>query len=430
MIQALTAYGKNTFSSLSIRNYRLFFIGQCVSMSGTWMQTVALGWLVLELTSSGAQLGLVTAMQFVPMLFFGAYGGVIADKLNKRSIMYWTQALAGVVCGIVGFLVIFGMVKVWMLYVLALALGIIRVFENPARQALVYDMVGSDYIKNAVSLNATANNLARAIGPSIGGFLIAGVGIGFCFIFNALSYIGILITLHMMRSSEFYESVVEKDSKDSGNLMDGLRYVAGNAVIRDTLIIMAVIGTFAYEFQVSLPILAQQTFLGDASAYAALFAAFGAGSAIGGIFSAGRQEIAPKHLVLAILLFGTSTLGTAFAPTLLVAIFGMAVVGIFSINVISLANTTIQLESAPNMRGRVMALWSVAMIGSTPIGGPIVGWVGEYFGGRWGLAIGGVATVATAYFAYKRLRDKQRVDAELPAAIENSEVTIERIKVR
>jgi MFS family permease len=170
--------------------------------------------------------------------------------------------------------------------------------------------------------------------------------------------------------------------------------------------------------------------MGDASAYAALFAAFGAGSVIGGIFSASRHKISPQHFVLAIFLFGTSMLATALAPTLILAILGMAVVGMFSINVLSLGNSTIQLEAAPNMRGRVMALWSVAMIGSTPIGGPIVGFVGEYFGGRWGLAIGGIATVITAYFAYKRLRDKQRVNADLPASIENNEVTIERIKVR
>ncbi len=430
MVSALAAYGRITFASLSIRNYRLFFLGQCVSMSGTWMQTVALGWLVLELTGSGSQLGLVTALQFLPILIFGAYGGVIADRFNKLKIMYWTQACAGVICAIIGVVVILGVVEVWMLYVFALALGVVRVFENPARQSLVYDMVGSEYIKNAISLNATSNNLARAIGPSIGGVLIVSVGIGWCFIFNALSFVGIIATLYMMHASEFIQVAPKENNGDTGSIMDGLRYVQSNPLIRNTLIIMAVIGTFAYEFQVSLPILAQQTFLSDASAYAALFAAFGAGSAIGGIYSASRHTISPKHLVLAIFLFGISIIGTALAPTLLVATLGMAVVGVFSINVISLGNSTIQVASAAHMRGRVMALWSMAMIGSTPIGGPIVGWIGEHYGGRWGLAIGGIATVLTAYFAYRSLHSKSSADSELPPVIENNEVAIERLKVR
>jgi MFS family permease len=193
---------------------------------------------------------------------------------------------------------------------------------------------------------------------------------------------------------------------------------------------MAVIGTFAYEFQVSLPLLAQRTFLGDATAYAALFAAFGSGSAFGGIYSAGRSEISPRHFLVAITLFGVSIIITSLAPTLLLAIIGIAIVGAFSINVISLGNSTVQIATASNMRGRVLSLWAMAMIGSTTVGGPIVGWVGEHAGARWGLAIGGVATLMTAYFAYRQLKNKSDSDETLPPSVENSSVTIENLKLR
>src|SRR3989344_3833657 len=330
----LRAFGNMTFASLRIRNYRLYFIGQAVSMSGTWMQTVALGWFVLELTHSGTQLGIVTALQFLPMLFLGPWGGVITDRLNKRALLIVTQVVFGITAGILSILIFTDLTQLWMLYLFGLIFGVVRIFDNPARQTFVSEMVPADNLKNAVSLNATINNLARAVGPSIGGILIATVGVAACFLFNALSYIAVIAVLCLMRKRDLHPSVPA--GKKSGQLRAGLRYISTMPRIRNVLIIMGVIGTFAYEFQVSLPILAEQTFAAGAGGYAALMTSFGAGAVVGGLYAASRTKISMRHFVVSLFFFGISILGTAAAPTLELAVAGMALVGIFSINVTSL----------------------------------------------------------------------------------------------
>lgn len=394
MRQKLAHLANNTFASLKIRNYRLYFFGQAISMSGLWMQTVALGWLALELTGSGAQLGGIVAMQFIPILLFGPWGGIVADRFDKRRTFFFTQSLFGVLALLMGLLVLSGAVAVWMLYAYALIIGFIKVIDEPSRQTFVFEMVDSDHIKNAVSLNASLNNLSRVVGPSIAGFLILGVGIGFCFILNAFSYLGIVLALRRMRLSELRRT--HHGERRPGQLAEGFRYALSNPLIRNTLFLMALIGMFAYEWQVSLPLIAQRTFGGDAASYASLMAALGAGSVIGGLFAASRQRIAPHHLIGYVFLFGLSMIVTSRMPTIELAALGMIVVGFFSINVTSLANTMIQLESAHEMRGRVMSLWGMAMQGSTPIGGPVIGLVGEYFGARWGLAVGGISALVAA----------------------------------
>jgi len=412
MVDFFRAFGRSTFSSLAIRNYRLYFIGQSISLTGTWMQTVALGWLVLVMTGSGSHLGITVALQFVPILFLGPWGGTVVDRLDTRKILYWTQVSGGVIAGLLSIVVFTGLVQLWMIYVCSLLLGLTRVFDNPARQIFASEMVGEEHLKNAISLNSTANNLARAVGPSIGGIIIAVFGIAFCFLFNAFSYIATIYMLYMMDADAL--RTVQPSPEKRGRLIEGFRYVRSHHLIRTTLIMMAVIGTFAYEFQVSLPILAQQTFHGTAPDYAALMTAFGIGSVIGGLFAAGRRDIGPKQFALFMFIFGLSMLGVGFSPSLHVAIIGMAVVGFFSIQVLSNANTMIQLASAEEMRGRVMALWSVAMIGSTPIGGPIVGFIGEYFGARWGLAIGGVAAILTATYAVSLVKNSGALGQSSP----------------
>jgi len=390
-MERITALGSRTFASLRIRNFRLYFIGLCISLSGTWMQTVALGWLALEISNSGVQLGIIVAFQFLPILILGTWAGVIIDRLDVRRILYWTQLIFFGISLVISALVYFNLMQAWMLYVFALALGFVRLFDNPCRQTFVFELVGNEHVKNAISLNSTANNLARIIGPSIAGILIAGIGTAFCFLINGLSCLALVVALHMMDKKDLYLGVTLP--KRAGQLQEGLRYVAGNPLIRHTLIVMAIIGAFAYEFQVSLPLLAKVTFGSGASGYAALLAAMGIGSVIGGLYAASRHKIVPHHLAAFSGAFALSIIATSIMPTLDLAIVGMVCVGFFSINVTSLANTMIQLESAPEMRGRVMSLWSIAMIGSTPIGGPIVGYIGQYFGARWGLGIGGVATL-------------------------------------
>jgi MFS family permease len=386
-----------TFASLKIRNYRLFFMGQAISVAGTWMQTVALGWFVLQLTGSGAQLGGVVAMSFVALLIFGPLGGVIADRFPKRTVIIYAQLAFVVQALSLSALVYSGQTQLWMLYVLAFLYGLIRAVDEPTRQAFVMEMVDASRMKNAVSLNSMINNLARAVGPMLGGMLIVSVGVAFCFLFNALSYIAVIVMILFMNESELHKGFPATGS--STGVRDGIRFILANPFIRNTLFMMAIVGTFAYEWQVSLPLIAERTFNGDATSYAALMSSLGIGSVVGGLFAASRHKLSARDLVLFVFLFGLSIIATSVMPTLQLAMFGMVLVGFFSINLTSLGNTMVQLESTPEMRGRVMSFWTMAMMGSTTIGGPVVGLVGEYVGARYGLLIGGISALLAAGMA-------------------------------
>lgn len=386
-----------TFSSLKIRNYRLYFLGQAVSVAGTWMQTVALGWFVLQFTGSGAQLGAVIATSFVPLLIFGPLGGVIADRFEKRKVIIYAQSAFAIQALSLSALVYSGLTQVWMLYVLAFIYGLIRAVDEPTRQAFVLEMVDESRMKNAVSLNSMVNNLARAIGPMLGGMLIVSLGVAFCFFFNALSYIAVIWMVFIMNKSELRRE--QRGAKTTRNIRDGVRFILATPLIRNILIMMAIVGTFAYEWQVSLPLLAQRTFHGDATSYSALMSFFGIGAVAGGLYAASRHKLSTRNLILWVFLFGVSLIATSLMPTLQLAMLGMMFVGFFSINLTSLANTMIQLESIPEMRGRVMSFWNVAMLGSTTIGGPAIGLIGEYVGARYGLLVGGVSALIAAGIA-------------------------------
>jgi len=366
------------------------------------MQSVAQAWLVLKLTNSGTALGLTTALQYLPILILGPYGGVIADRISKRKILFFTQSISGILALILGVLVATSLVKVWMVYVLAFCLGITTVFDNPTRQTFYIEMVGPDNLRNAVTLYSTLVNLARIIGPAIAAGLIAVFGLAPCFIINGFSYFAVVIMLGMMNTGELVVTPPLPSAK--GQLQEGLKYVLSTPVIGYSLLMMALIGTLTFEFQVSLPLIAQFTFKGDASSYAFLSAAMGFGASIGGIFFASRKGILPFKLVSASLLFGLTVLGAAFMPSLLLSGLVMVLVGIASINFSSLGNSLLQLESSPQMRGRVMSFWTMAFLGTTTFGGPIVGWVAEIAGARWGLAIGGLAALVAAALGAVTLR--------------------------
>jgi MFS family permease len=393
-MDALGRFGRRTFSSLRIRNYRLYFIGQGISLTGTWMQTIGQGLLVLRLTDSGTALGVVTALQTLPILLLGPWGGVIADRFPKRTILYVTQTTAGLLALTLGTLVATDVVRLWMVNFLAVGLGFVNTFDNPTRQTFVVEMVGAEQLTNAVSLNSTAINLARVIGPSLAAGLIATVGLASCFLINGVSFFAVIAVLSLMRTDELRPA--KRAGRAKGQLREGLRYVRSSPVVLNTLLMMAIIGTFTYEFTVILPLFARYTFHSDAGGYAAMSAAMGVGAVVGGLVTAGRRKNSPSMLVVAALLFGVTVLLTALAPTLTLALLGLVLVGFFSITFTSLGNVTIQLESAPQMRGRVMALWTVAFLGSTPIGGPLIGWIGQHVGPRWGLAVGGLAAITAA----------------------------------
>jgi MFS family permease len=397
---------RRTFTSLSIRNYRLYFIGQAISVSGTWMQAVAQSWLVLQITGSGTAIGVATALQFLPMLFLAPLGGVIADRWSKRRLLLVTQSTAAILAAVLGIIVVSDVVELWMVYLLAFLLGLVSAIDVPARQTFIMEMVGRDAVTNAVSLNSVLVNAARILGPAVAGALIVSVGIGPCFIINAASYAGVLVALVMMRTDEM--TPAPPQPRRAGQLRDGLRYVRRNNAVLIPLLMMALVGTFAYEYQVVLPLFAKFTFGGDAGVFAAMTAAMGAGAVVGGLITASRRSRTAVALATTAIVFGGVQIVTAVTPTIGLALVSLAVLGAASISFLALGNATLQLNAAPEMRGRVMGLWAVAFLGSTPIGGPIVGWIGEHVGPRIALGLGGVVTILAGAFAYRALAGVDR----------------------
>jgi MFS family permease len=392
---------RTTFRSLRSRNYRLYFVGQTVSVSGTWMQSVALGWLVLRMTGSGTWLGLVIACQFLPMLVLGPFGGVIADRVEKRRFLMVTQALAGALALALGVLVATGSAQLWMVFAFAFTGGVVNAFDTPARQTFVFEMVGPELLPNAVTLNSVLMNGSRIVGPAIAGVLIATVGLAPCFIINGVSYLGCIVALVLMRPSELTQ--VEPRPREKGQLRDGFRYVWANPALRTPLLLMAAVGTLTYEFQISLPLVARFTFGAGAGGYGLMTSAMAMGAVMGGLVVANRARASRRKLGIAGVVFGTLVLVASLMPTIGAMVLWLPLVGAASVAFISMSNTNLQLAAAPDMRGRVMALYSVAFLGSTPVGGPIVGWVGQTIGPRAALVLGGVTAVSASLIAWRSL---------------------------
>ena len=390
-----------TFHALGVYNFRLYFWGQVVSVSGTWMQSLAQAWLVLKLTGSGTDLGLVTAVQFVPMLVGGPWGGVVADRVDKRRMLVATQASSGLLALVLGLLTAAGSVRLWMVFALAAGLGCVNAVDNPTRQSFVMEMVGSERVTNAVTLNSVVINGARVVGPAVGGVLITTIGIAPCFLVNAGSYVAVIGALMAMRRSELRPA--ERVLRQRGQIKEGWHYVWSTPALRTPLLLVAVVGTLAYNFTVTLPLLARYTFDRGAGGLGAMTAVFGAGAVVGGLVAASRGNPTGRRLAVTALVFGALILVTAAMPIFPLELASLAVMGAFSITFIATANTSLQLASAPEMRGRVMALYAVAFLGSTPIGSPLVGWVSEAFNPRFGVGLGGVATVLGALLAWPSL---------------------------
>lgn len=391
-----------TFASMSIPNYRRYTAGQAISLIGTWMQTVAQSWLVLTLTHSATAVGFAVALQTIPVLLLGPYAGVVADRVDKRRLMIALQSMMGVLALALGLLTITGVVQAWHVYVLAVLLGLNNTFENPARQSFVLEMVGPGSLRNAVSLNSVLVNVARAVGPAVAGIVIAAGGIGVCFLLNAASFAAVVTSLATLDRTALRPSPPAVRAR--GQLREGLAHVRHSPEIAVPLLMMAIIGCLAYEFQVTLPIVASDTFGGGAELYGWLTASMGVGAVVGGLWVAGRGRTGPRGLVVTAALFGLVLLAVALAPAAWAAVAGMALVGLVSIAFTSVGNSTIQLAAAPHMRGRVMALWAVAFLGTTPVGGPLAGWVAETWGGRAGLLLAAGACAVAALLGSLVLR--------------------------
>jgi MFS family permease len=400
---------RRTFLALGVPNFRRFFYGQSISLIGTWMQTVAQSWLVYSLTHSSTALGAVVAIQTLPVLLLGPYAGVIADRTDKRRLMVVLQSLMGVQALVLGVLAIMHVVTFWEVCVLAVALGLNNTFENPARQSFVLEMVGGQNVRNAVTLNSTMVNAARAVGPAVAGIIIVAFGVGVCFFLNALSFVAVVYSLVSMDKASLRPSPPVVRAK--GQTREGLRYVAHEPLLGIPLLMMAVVGTLAYEFQVSLPVVAKQTFHGGAETYGFLTAAMGAGAVLGGLFTASRGKTGLRPLSIAALMFGIAMVAASVSPVLAVEYATLALVGWGSVAFLATGNSTLQLTSDPSMRGRVMALWAVAFLGSTPIGGPVIGWVISAANARVGLFVGALSCLLAAglgFFTYAKLKSSRR----------------------
>jgi MFS family permease len=411
----LNASARRTFSSLSNPNYRKYFFGQTTSLIGTWMQTTAQSWLVFTLTHSATDIGFVVALQTLPVLLFGPYGGVIADRVNKRRLMIGLQTLMGLQAATLAILSILHIVTYLDVCLLAVVLGLNNSFENPSRQAFVLEMVGSDNLRNAVSLNATMNNVARAVGPAVAGILIAAVGEGWCFALNAVSFIAVVASLMAMDRTTLNPSTPMVRAK--GQLREGFKYVARTPKLMFPLIMMGLVGMLAYEFQVTLPVVAGTVFHGSSAIYGVLLAAMGGGAVIGGLWTAARGKTGIRSLSRAALVFGVCMAFAGLAPLLAIELIAMAFVGFASVSFLSMANSTLQLGTDPQMRGRVMALWAVAFMGSTPIGGPLIGWITSTAGARVGLGVGAGSCFVAGVIGWLAIRHLRSREAVLPVEL-------------
>jgi len=403
-------------SSLRIRNYRLYFAGQTVSVGGTFMQTLAISFLALDLTGSGTQVGIAAAARLLPFLLLSPVGGLVADRLDKRRLLAVTQsasalaALAFAICDWAGAM------SYPLLLALSLVLGCLTVVDNPARQAFIADLVPREALANAVILNSVSLNVARVLGSLVGGGLVALVGAPWCFLINAGSFLAVLASLALMRADGIARP--PRAPREPGQIRAGFRYVASTPTLAIPLLMITVTGTLAYEFPISLPLLATGAFAGDAGTYGVMAATMAAGSIVGGLVAASRPgAMRPAALAVSAIGWGAVILAAALAPSLWLELLALVLVGYGSITFNAAAKTTLQLGARAELRGRVMALWSLAWGGSTVVGGPLVGWVAETWGSRWGLVLGGAPTLllGLAMLPVLRRREEEAAATSAPA---------------
>jgi MFS family permease len=386
-----------SFASLSVPNYKRYFYGQIVSLSGTWMQTVGELWLVLTLTGSAVAVGVTTALQFTPMLLFGAWAGVLADRMDKRRLLIATQTAMAIPAVVLWALAATGTVKPWMVFAVVFARGAVNAIDFPARQSFVVELVGPARVVNAVGLNSAIVQTARVAGPALAGIVIATMGVSTAFLINAISFIAMLVALRGMRPEELDRS--EPMPRRSGQLRSALRYVRATPRLSIPLLLTAVVGTLSFNFQTLLPLLARFTFHGHAGTYAALTTAMGVGAVVGALMASARRSVGPALLVGAAAMFGAMLVAAASAPDLALEVVVLAFTGAASVTFASSVNSFLQLNVRPSMRGRVMALYSVVFLGSNPIGGPLMGWIAGEAGPRMGLLVGAAAALASAVVA-------------------------------
>ncbi|MGY1783857.1 MFS transporter [Geodermatophilus sp. SYSU D00698] len=406
--------GRSPFRSLRVHNFRLYASANLVSLTGTWMQRIGQDWLVLQLSGdSGVALGLITALQFGPTLLLSMYGGVLADRYDKRRVLVVTQALMGLLALGLGTLVATGAVALWHVFVLAGALGCVSAVDAPVRQAFVSEMVGGDLLANAVGLNSTIFNGARLVGPSLAGLLIGASGgdTAPAFLVNAASFVFTIGALLLMRAGELRRS--EPVARARGQLRAGLAYTWSRPDLRLAMVLAFVIGTFGFNFQVTIALMAREVFDLGAEAFGLLSTTFAVGSLTGAFLST-RRSARPRQrfLVTSAVVFGLLTVACGLMPGFWPFAVLLVPTGAAAL-VFSVANNSfVQLGADPQMRGRVMALYFTSFMGGTPLGAPLIGWASEHLGAPWGLILGGVVVVAAGAVAGLWLARGRRVRLE------------------
>ncbi len=385
-----------TFRSLRVRNYRLFASGQVISLSGTWGQRVAQDWLVLELSdNSGVALGIVTGLQFLPVLLFSLWGGLLADRYDKRRLLIGVQVAMGLLALGLGVLDVTGVVVLWHVYALAFALGMATAVDTPVRQAFVVEMVGPADLPNAVSLNSATFNSARIVGPALAGLAIAAVGTGWVFLANALTYVAVVTGLLRMRTEELQPS--RRVDRGKGQTREGLRYVKERPTLLATMLLVAVIGTFGLNFQITMALVAKQVFDRGAASFGLLTSMLAVGALIGALLAARRSGPPPiRRLFLSALAFGGLEVCVGLAPTFELMALLLIPTGVAVLTFTTTANSTVQLGSDPEVRGRVMALYVLVFLGGTPFGAPAIGALAQAFGPRSSLLVGGAVSMVAA----------------------------------
>ncbi len=415
-----------TFEAFAVRNYRLYWMGGLVSNTGTWMQRVAQDWLVLQLTHSGVALGITTGLQFLPFLLVTPYAGLVADRYSKRRLLVLTQVALGLTAGVLGILAITGVAQAWHVYLLALLFGVGTSFDTPARQSFVVDMVGKENLPNAVGLNSASFNLGRIIGPGLAGLMIAALGSGVSatggvILFNAVSYLAVLASLKAMRASEL--SSVEPLARGSGALREGLRYVRSSPDLIFVFVVAFFAGTFGLNFQMTSALMSTNVFHQGAGAYGVLGSIMAVGSLTGALLAARRGYPRRMLLVLSACAFAAAEVVAGLMPTYLLFAVWLPVLGVTSLTMLNSLQTVVQLSVDPALRGRVIALYMMTLMGGSPVGAPIVGWVGETFGARWTLIGGGLATGIAVVLATVWLLRTEDID------IRNLSVHADRVSV-
>lgn len=397
------------FRSLRSRNYRLYATGQILSNTGAWVQRIAQDWLVLQLThNNGAALGITTGLQFLPILLFGLWGGALGDRFPKRRVLLVTQVLTGGLAAVLGVLAVTGLVRIWEVFVVAFALGAVVVVDNPTRQTFVVEMVGRKLLSNAVSLNSACFNLARIAGPAVAGALIVAIGTGPLFFVNAISFAGPIVALLMMRNSELQPAA--HVPRERGQILQGLRYVRERPELILPMVVIGFVATFGMNLQVTTALFATNVFHRGAGTYGLLTAAVAVGSVAGALLSATRATPTRRLLVASALGFGVLELVAGVMPTYESFLIALVPIGLASLLLITVANSTVQLNSSDQMRGRAMSLYLLLSMGGAPIGAPFVGWVADQFGARWSLLSGGFISVGATLagvLVFFLLRDRR-----------------------